>query len=167
MAKIASTAVLKERILALLKRNARISAQEIAARLNLTVAKANGIIAQLESDGVIRGYTALVNTDLESETRAIIEVQIQPERDAGFDNIAQRICKFDEVVSAFLVSGRYDLHLEVVGKSLQDVARFVSSKLSTQPGVKSCATLFLLKKYKESGIELHKEEGYERLKITM
>ncbi len=167
MAKIASTAALKERILALLKRNARISAQEIADRLNLTAAKANELIAQLESDGVIRGYTALVNTDLESETRAIIEVQIQPERDAGFDNIAERICKFDEVVSAFLVSGRYDLHLEVVGKSLQDVARFVSSKLSTQPGVKSCATLFLLKKYKESGIELHKEEGYERLKITM
>ena len=151
----------------LLKRNARITAKEIGDRLNISAAKAADLIAQLEKEGVIRGYTALVNTDLESETRAIIEVQIQPERDAGFDNIAERICKFDEVVSAFLVSGRYDLHLEVVGKSLQDVARFVSSKLSTQPGVKSCSTLFLLKKYKESGIELHKEEGYERLKITM
>ncbi|MCQ2396238.1 MAG: Lrp/AsnC family transcriptional regulator [Lentisphaeria bacterium] len=157
----------KARILALLKRNARISAQEIADRLNITVEKANSIIKELETEGTVRGYTALISPEQETGTRAIIEVQIQPERDAGFDNIAQRICKFDEVVSAYLVSGRYDLHLEVVGNSLQDVAHFVASKLSTQPGVKSCATLFLLKKYKESGIEMDKEEGHERLKISM
>ena len=157
----------KARILALLKRNARISSQEIADRLNITVEKADSIISELEAEGTIRGYAALISPDQETVTRAIIEVQIQPERDAGFDNIAQRICKFDEVVSAYLISGRYDLHLEVVGNSLQDVAHFVASKLSTQPGVKSCATLFLLKKYKESGIEMEKEEGHERLKISM
>lgn len=157
----------KERILALLKRNARISSQEIADRLNITVAKAEATIKELETEGTVRGYTALISPEQETVTRAIIEVQIQPERDTGFDTIAQRICKFDEVVSAYLVSGRYDLHLEVVGNSLQDVAHFVASKLSTQPGVKSCATLFLLKKYKESGIEMEKEEGHERLKISM
>lgn len=160
-------ATTKERILALLKRNARISSQEIAERLNITVAKAEATIKELETEGTVRGYAALISPEQETVTRAIIEVQIQPERDAGFDNIAQRICKFDEVVSAYLVSGRYDLHLEVVGNSLQDVAHFVASKLSTQPGVKSCATLFLLKKYKESGIEMEKEEGHERLKISM
>lgn len=157
----------KDRILALLKRNARISSQEIADRLGMSVAKVDSTIAALEADGIVRGYTTLVNTDAENAIRAIIEVQIQPERDAGFDNIARHICNFDEVVSAYLVSGRYDLHLEVVGKSLQDVAHFVASKLSTQPGVKSCATLFLLKKYKEAGIELEKEESNDRLKVTL
>ena len=157
----------RERILALLKRDARISVEELAARLAVAPSKIEKAIEELESDGTIVGYAAIVGDDQEKSTRAIIEVQIQPERDAGFDNIAERICKFDEVVSAYLVSGRYDLHLEVVGNSLQEVAHFVASKLSTQPGVTSCATLFLLKKYKESGIEFSKEEDYERLKITM
>ena len=157
----------QERILALLKRNARISTREIADRLNLTQTKVEATIKKLEDEGVVRGYTALVSNDTDTTTRAIIEVQIQPERDTGFDKVAQQICKFDEVVSAYLVSGRYDLHLEVVGKSLQEVAHFVASKLSTQPGVKSCSTLFLLKKYKESGIELKKEDKYERLKISL
>ncbi len=152
--------------LALLKRDARIPVQEIADRLAVPAQEVTKAIAELESQGRILGYTALTGEE-ESQTRAIIEVQIQPERDSGFDAIAQRICKFDEVVSAYLVSGRYDLHLEVVGNSLQDVAHFVASKLSTQPGVKSCATLFLLKKYKEAGIELQKEEDYERLQVSM
>ena len=152
--------------LALLKRDARIPVQEIADRLAVPAQEVTKAIAELESPGRILGYTALTGEE-ESQTRAIIEVQIQPERDSGFDAIAQRICKFDEVVSAYLVSGRYDLHLEVVGNSLQDVAHFVASKLSTQPGVKSCATLFLLKKYKEAGIELQKEEDYERLQVSM
>ena len=150
-----------------MKRDARISVEELAARLAVAPSKIEKAIEELESDGTIVGYAAIVGDDQVKSTRAIIEVQIQPERDAGFDNIAERICKFDEVVSAYLVSGRYDLHLEVVGNSLQEVAHFVASKLSTQPGVKSCATLFLLKKYKESGIEFSKEEDYERLKITM
>ena len=124
-------------------------------------------IEEMERQGTILGYTTLLGNEEERQTRAIIEVQIQPERDSGFDAIAQRICKFEEVVSAYLVSGRYDLHLEVVGNSLQEVAHFVASKLSTQPGVKSCATLFLLKKYKEAGIEFQKEEGYERLQVSM
>ncbi|MGN0866262.1 MAG: Lrp/AsnC family transcriptional regulator [Oligosphaeraceae bacterium] len=153
-------------ILALLKRDARIPIQEIADRLSVPPGDVSSALSEMEAQGRILGYTALT-VEEENQTRAIIEVQIQPERDSGFDAIAQRICKFDEVVSAYLVSGRYDLHLEVVGRSLQDVAHFVASKLSTQPGVKSCATLFLLKKYKEAGIELQKEEDYERLQVSM
>ena len=147
-----------EAILALLKRDARIPVQEIADRLVLQPQEVSQAIEEMERQGTILGYTTLLGNEEERQTRAIIEVQIQPERDSGFDAIAQRICKFEEVVSAYLVSGRYDLHLEVVGNSLQEVAHFVASKLSTQPGVKSCATLFLLKKYKEAGIEFQKEE---------
>lgn len=156
-----------EAILALLKRDARIPVQEIADRLVLQPQEISQAIEEMERQGTILGYTTLLGNEEERQTRAIIEVQIQPERDSGFDAIAQRICKFEEVVSAYLVSGRYDLHLEVVGNSLQEVAHFVASKLSTQPGVKSCATLFLLKKYKEAGIEFQKEEGYERLQVSM
>lgn len=156
-----------EAILALLKRDARIPVQEIADRLVLQPQEVSQAIEEMERQGTILGYTTLLGNEEERQTRAIIEVQIQPERDSGFDAIAQRICKFEEVVSAYLVSGRYDLHLEVVGNSLQEVAHFVASKLSTQPGVKSCATLFLLKKYKEAGIEFQKEEGYERLQVSM
>lgn len=156
-----------EAILALLKRDARIPVQEIADRLMLQPQEISQAIEEMERQGTILGYTTLLGNEEERQTRAIIEVQIQPERDSGFDAIAQRICKFEEVVSAYLVSGRYDLHLEVVGNSLQEVAHFVASKLSTQPGVKSCATLFLLKKYKEAGIEFQKEEGYERLQVSM
>lgn len=156
-----------EAILALLKRDARIPVQEIADRLVLQPQEISQAIEEMERQGTILGYTTLLGNEEERQTRAIIEVQIQPERDSGFDAIAQRICKFEEVVSAYLVSGRYDLHLEVVGNSLQEVAHFVASKLSTQPGVKSCATLFLLKKYKEAGIKFQKEEGYERLQVSM
>ena len=156
-----------EAMLALLKRDARIPVQEIADRLMLQPQEISQAIEEMERQGTILGYTTLLGNEEERQTRAIIEVQIQPERDSGFDAIAQRICKFEEVVSAYLVSGRYDLHLEVVGNSLQEVAHFVASKLSTQPGVKSCATLFLLKKYKEAGIEFQKEEGYERLQVSM
>lgn len=158
---------LSQKILALLKKNARISEEEIAERLNISRDDAVAAIMDMEENGTIIGYTAITEPNLEShEVHAIIEVQVQPERDAGFDKIANRLAKFDEVVALHLVSGRYDLCLEVVGDSLQEVAYFVSSKLSLQPGVKSTSTLFLLKKYKEAGILLEKEEKDERLQIT-
>ena len=158
---------LDKEILALLKHNARMSNAEIADRLNTTEAKAAAAIAKLEADGQLLGYAAITASETDGDqVRAIIEVQVQPERVNGFNKVARQLAHFDEVVSVYLVSGRYDLHLEVVGRSLQDVAHFVASKLSSQSGVKSCATLFLLKKYKEAGIELDKEEKYERLKVV-
>jgi DNA-binding Lrp family transcriptional regulator len=93
-------------------------------------------------------------------------VKVRPERDGGFNNIAKRLSKFPEIVSLYLVSGGYDLQLEVKGDTLQNVAEFVSRKLATIDGVISTATHFLLKKYKESGKILHDEDEYERLKIT-
>ena len=90
----------------------------------------------------------------------------QPERNLGFDRVAERLARFLEVVSVYWVSGQYDLRLEVVGKSLQDVASFVSGTLSLQEGVKSTATYFLLKKYKEAGVNFTKETKHERLQIV-
>lgn len=158
---------LQKDILNLLRRNARISNQEIADRLDGKVEKIDATIKKMEEQGLILGYTAIVAEEAEQDVvRAIIEVQIQPERDSGFDNLARKLAKFPEVVAAHLVSGRYDLRLEVLGKSLQEIASFVSDKLASQDGVKSTATYFLLKKYKEAGLELAKEETHERLKVT-
>lgn len=157
----------RKNILALLKRNARISCKEISERLNIEVNEVTQIIKEMEDEQLILGYAAIVSPENgENEVRAIIEVQVQPERDTGFDNIARRLARFPEVVSVHLVSGSYDLRLELTGKSLQDIANFVAGKLSSQDGVKSTATLFLLKKYKEAGIEFTKEEKHERLKIV-
>ncbi|MFA6930477.1 MAG: Lrp/AsnC family transcriptional regulator [Lentisphaeria bacterium] len=158
---------LQQDILALLRRNARISTQEIADRLNSTVETVAALIKEMEEEHLILGYTAIIAQEAEkNEVRAIIEVQVQPKRDTGFDNIARSLARFPEVIAVHLVSGLYDLRLEVVGNSLQDVASFVASKLSSQDGVKATATHFLLKKYKEAGIELSKDEQHERLKIT-
>ncbi len=155
-------------ILRLLSENGRITAAEIAERLDKSEDKIKNIIEKLESEGIIKGYKAIIGeSDLPGNmVRAIIEVRIRPERDGGFNHIAERIGKFNEVVSLYLVSGGYDLQLEVQGDTLQDVAEFVSSKLATIDGVISTATHFLLKKYKESGLILHNEEEYERLKVT-
>jgi len=158
---------LRNKVLALLKKNARMPLQEMADRLQSTPEAIQSIITELEKENLILGYTAIVNdTEATDEVRAIIEVQVTPERDAGFDNVALRLAQFPEVTAMFLVSGKYDLRLEVVGKSLQDVASFVSGKLACQDGVKSTATYFMLKKYKECGICFTKEEKNERLKIV-
>lgn len=155
-------------ILRLLRQNGRMSAAEIADRLQSTAAEVESTIAHMERDGLIMGYSVVVDEDkiTNGEVRAIIEVEVQPERDGGFDNVAMAIARFPEVHSVYLVSGRYDLRLEVVGQSLQDVARFVASKLASQDGVKATATHFILKKYKEAGVELREEVPYERLKIV-
>ncbi len=158
----------KDKILALLQENARITDQLLADRLQLTAAAVRQMITEMEHDGTIMGYHALINPEAFHATpvRAIIEVEVQPERDGGFDRIARTVSRFDEVESVYLVSGRYDLRLEVVGESLQEVAFFVASKLAPLEGVRATATHFLLKKYKEAGFMLEKEKQHERLKVT-
>ena len=93
-------------------------------------------------------------------------MSIEPERDTGFDRIAKNISKFSEVSDVMLVSGNFDLQLIVVGEDLNDIADFVSRKLSTLDGIRSTRTHFMLKKYKESGFQLEDDEEYERLKVT-
>ena len=156
---------MQKNILNLLTENARISYEEIALRLNISVDEVKKCIADLEEKNIICGYTAILNEQDSSKVNALIEVKITPQRDGGFDTVAKRIAKFDEVKELYLVSGAYDLLLEVEGDSLQQVAMFVSGKLSTIDGVLSCATSFQLKKYKQSGKIIEGDESYERLKV--
>ncbi|MEG1979262.1 MAG: Lrp/AsnC family transcriptional regulator [Victivallaceae bacterium] len=158
---------MKAAIIKLLTENARFSLQDIAARLGITAAEADKIIKELEADKVICGYTAILNENelAENYVRALIEVKVTPQRDGGFDKIAKRLARFTEVTDLYLVSGNYDLRVEVKGKTLQEVANFVAAKLSTIDGVLSTSTLFLLKKYKESGRIIDNDEEYNRLKI--
>jgi DNA-binding Lrp family transcriptional regulator len=159
---------MKEKILNLLANNARITFAEIAERLYVDEKQIEDSIHEMEKQGIIRGYTVILNDESirKNQVRALIEVSVIPERDGGFDYVARRISKFSEVTDVYLVSGNYDLRVEVKGESLQDVAAFVHSKLATIEGVKSTATIFLLKKYKEAGKIMDGEESYERLKVT-
>jgi len=159
---------MKNKILDILKNNARIPASEIAEMVGATTGEVEKLIAELEEEGVICGYQAVLNNDLldDGKVRALIEVKVAPRRDGGFDKVAMRLARFPEVTSVYLVSGGYDLQLEVYGSSLQDVARFVSGKLSTIDGIISCSTLFMLKKYKESGRLLNNDSELERILVA-
>ena len=158
----------KDKILRLLQRNARLTEKELADRLQTTPEEVSALIRKMQEDRTIMGYYALVNEDkLENAgVRAIIEVEVQPQREGGYDRVAFMISKFPEVKTVQLVSGRYDLRLEVVGASLQEVGLFVASKLAPINGVKATVTHFLLKNYKEAGFRFYEDEYYERLKVA-
>ena len=158
---------MKAKILNLLTEDARMSLAEIAKRVGATPEEVKTAILSLEDEGVIRGYKVILNeSDLGiSKVRALIEVKVTPRRDGGFDQVAQRIARYPEVTDLYLISGGFDLLLMVEGDSLQDIASFVSAKLSTIDGVISTSTGFMLKKYKESGRIMQNDEEYERLKI--
>lgn len=145
-----------QEILDLLQNDARLTADEIAAMTRKPVAEVKEIIAQLEKDGVILKYSAIVNAQKiqnEHETvRAVIEIQVTPEREHGFDALADRIYRFPQVKSLYLMSGGYDLQVIIEGKTLHEVAFFVSEKLATLNGVKSTKTHFVLKTYKENDV---------------
>src|SRR5574344_1423710 len=145
-----------QEILDLLQNDSRLSAADIATMTRKPVAEVKEAIAAMERDGIILKYTAVVNQDkLPSETelvRAVIEIQVTPEREHGFDALAERIWRFPQVKSLHLMSGGYDLQVIIEGKTLKDVAFFVSEKLATLNGVKSTKTHFVLKTYKENDI---------------
>lgn len=155
-------------LLEILHQNARLPHEEIARLLNLPIAEVEQRIRSYEDEGVILAYQAVVDPekiDADSVT-AFIEVSITPERGGGFDRLAQRIARFDEVKSCWLMSGGYDLAVMVEGQNLREIARFVSEKLSTVEGVISTATRFRLKTYKQNGVMLGRSEAEERLPVT-
>jgi len=158
---------MRQKILSLLKENARISLADICKRTGLTESEAAAEIKALEKSGVIRGYTAILseNTDDREQVKALIEVKVTPRREGGFDQVARRIAKYPEVTDVMLVSGSFDLLLTVQGSSLNEVANFVAAKLATIDGVLSTSTGFMLKKYKESGRIMEDTDEYERLKV--
>jgi DNA-binding Lrp family transcriptional regulator len=155
-------------LLKLLEEHALHSNEDLAKMLDLSVEDVQRRIKEYEDDKVILGYKAVINDDkLDTDlVKAVIEVQIQPEREGGFDRIADRIAKFDEVTSLFLMSGGYDLLIFVEGRSLRQVAQFVSEKLATIQGVTSTATHFMLKTFKEQGVMMEMGEEAERLKVS-
>lgn len=157
-------------ILELLQNDARLTAEEIAAMLKKDVKTVRKQIKQLEDDGVIVKYGAIINQEKvpsKKETvRAIIELRLIPERETGFDALAERIYKFPQVESVCLISGGYDLQVIIEGKTLKEVAFFVSEKLAPLNGVQSTKTHFVLKKYKENGTILSGREKPARLSIA-
>ena len=159
----------KEKLLSLLRENARYTADELAERSGLSAAEVTAEVAELERQGVLRGYTAILNENALADrpVKALIEVRVAPRRDGGFDQVARRIAKFPEVSDVALISGGFDLLLTVQGRTLQEVAGFVASKLATIDGVMSTSTGFILRKYKESGRIMESDEDYERLKICL
>ena len=157
-----------DRLLQLLHEDARRTPAQLAVLLGEDEAAVKARIADYEKAGVIRGYQALVNPDLveEDAVRAVIELKITPTREGGFDRIANRIGRFAQVESMFLMSGGYDLLLFVKGRNLQEVAKFVSSRLATVEGVVSTATHFMLKTYKDQGVLMENFDDDERLKVS-
>lgn len=157
-----------DELLKLLKKNALETPENLAKMLNIPVAEVKNRIADYEKSGVIRGYQALVNEDQLDLARvtAVIEVKVTPEREGGFNHVADRISKFPEVQSVYLMSGAFDLLLFVSGKDLKEVAFFVSEKLATIKGVISTATHFMLKTYKDHGVLMTKQDEFERLKVS-
>lgn len=159
---------MKDKILKLLRENARIEFSEIALRCGISVDEVKSAVTELENSGIIRGYTVVADDSASGKAapvKALIEVKVTPRRDGGFDQVAQRIAKFPEVTDLILLSGSYDLLLTIQGESLQEVANFVAEKLATIDGVISTSTGFMLRKYKESGHIMQGKEDYERLKL--
>jgi DNA-binding Lrp family transcriptional regulator len=157
-------------ILEILKNDARVTAEEIAKMTKKTVAAVKKAIKEYETNGTIVQYKAIINPELADNgralVRALIEVSITPQKDVGFDHVAERIYSFSEVKSCYLVSGSYDLLLVVEGKDIQTVAEFVSMKLSPMEGVRQTTTHFLLKKYKEDGKIFKQPVRSKRLNIS-
>jgi DNA-binding Lrp family transcriptional regulator len=155
-------------LLKLLHENAALKTEQLAAMLNLSEEDVRRRIKAYEQDRVILGYRTVLNEEKlgVDMVRAVIEVKITPERGGGFDRLAERIAKYAEVDSCYLMSGSYDLLVVVEGNSLREVAEFVSEKLATVQGVLSTATHFMLKPYKEQGILMVHERNEERLPVT-
>lgn len=157
-----------DELLKILKQNALETPDNIARMLDMAADDVRAKIAEYEKEGIIRGYQAIVNEDRLDLNRvtAVIEVKVTPEREGGFNQIAQRVGRFPEVRSMYLVSGAFDFLLFVEGGNLQEVAMFVSEKLATIEGVVSTATHFMLKTYKHHGFLMESHDEYERLKIS-
>lgn len=152
----------------LLTLNSNRSTSELAGILSLSEDEIRRRIAAAEADGTILGYNAVVDRQKagQSGVTALVEVKITPEREGGFDRLARRIAKFDQVRECFLMSGGYDLAILVEGKDLLDVANFIAEKLSTLGGVLSTATHFQLKAYKQAGFLVNAGADEERLPVS-
>ncbi|MFI3201926.1 MAG: Lrp/AsnC family transcriptional regulator [Eubacteriales bacterium] len=159
---------MREQILRILEKNSRIDLSELAVILDLKEEEVFNEMNAMEQEGVICGFHTLIDWEKTSVEKisALIEVRVAPQRGRGFDHIAERIYKYPEVNSVYLMSGAYDLMLILEGKTLKEVAQFVTDKLSTEESILSTATHFILKKYKDHGTILAKTKEDERIQVT-
>ena len=154
---------MKYEVLKLLARNARYSHEEIAVMLGADVKDVTKVIAELESDGILKGYKAIVDWEkTDALVSAIIEINVIPKAGLGFEEVAEKIMKYPQVESVYLMSGVYDLNVVVKGKTLQEIAWFVSKELSTIDSVTNTTTHFVLRRYKEMDVELVSGEDDDR-----
>ncbi len=147
---------MKYEVLKLLARNARYTHEEIAIMLGIESKQVSEIIDELEKDGLLKGYKAIVDWEKTDDAyvSAIIELNVIPKAGLGFEEVAEKIMKYPEVESVYLMSGVYDLNVVVKGKTLKDIAWFVSKELSTIDSVTNTTTHFVLRRYKEMDVEL-------------
>ena len=159
---------MREKILSVIEKNSRIDIEELAILLGEDETAIANEIADMEKEGVICGYHTLINWDKTNNEKvnALIEVKVTPQKGMGFDNIAERIYQFSEVNAVYLMSGSFDFTVFIEGRTMRDVAQFVSDKLAPMDSVLSTATHFVLKKYKDHGTILSAKKKDERQLIT-
>ena len=155
---------MKEKLIELLQQNARFTNAQLAAMLGATEEDIKREIKLLEDEGIIKGYSAILNENLADKNTVIayIMLKVTPKRDCGFDELAKTVMMYDVVEAVSLMSGSYDLFVTVKGKDFKDIALFVAQRLSTIEGVLSTSTHFVLKTYKEKGIFIEDEDADER-----
>ena len=159
---------MREKILAFIEKNSRIDLKELAIVVGVDVAAVMNELEAMEQEHIICGYHTLVDWEKTSieKVNALIEVRVTPQRGRGFDSIAERIYNYAEVNAVYLISGGYDLLVTLEGKTLREVAAFVSDKLSTLESVMSTKTNFILKKYKDHGTVIAEKKRDERMLVT-
>lgn len=159
---------MREKILAILETDSRINLKDLSIMLGISEIEIANEISKMEQAGIICGYHTLINWDSTSNEKvvALIEVKVTPQRGMGFDKIADRIMQYNEVSSLYLMSGAFDFTLLLEGKTMKEIAMFVSEKLSPLESVLSTATHFVLKKYKDHGTILGRKKEDERQMIN-
>lgn len=160
--------ILRKQILSYLEKNSKMDPKEIAILLGTEPDVVENEIRKMEEEKIICGYHTMIDWDKTSSkmVTALIEVRVTPQRGQGFDSIAERIYKYPEVRSVYLISGGYDLMVILEGKTLKEVSQFVTDKLSTLDSVLSTATHFILKKYKDHGTIFDQKIKDERMLVT-
>lgn len=160
---------MRKQILKAIEKQSKINLGELAVMLGTEEAVVANEIAEMEKEKIICGYHTLIDWEKTGEDKvtALIEVRVTPQRNQGFDRIAERIYNYPEVTSVYLISGSYDLLVTLESKTLLEVSQFVSDKLSPIEAVISTATHFILKKYKDHGTVLVKKSGSERMPVTL
>jgi len=155
-------------ILEALRKDARLTPRELSEMTGIPVKKVESIIKKAEKDNIILRYKTVIDWSKlgEEEVVALIELKVIPQRNVGFDAVARRIYKFPQVQAVYLSSGTYDFALIIAGKTMHDIAHFVSEKLATLETVQSTVTHFILKKYKEDGEILDTDKENKRLPVT-